>query len=98
MPNLRRCYGAGYLHFITFSCYRRLQFLGSTRRRDLFLRVLEQERRRYRFVVFGYVPAELLTFRCILLRLSWPCKTVCLPPEVNCGQHRIVPPRDPGRG
>ena len=55
MPRLRRVYGLGYLHFITFSCYRRLRFLGAAGRRDLFLRILEQVRRRYRFVVVGYV-------------------------------------------
>ena len=55
MPRLRRIYGLGYLHFITFSCYRRLRFLSTARRRDLFLHILEQVRRRYRFVVVGYV-------------------------------------------
>ena len=55
MARLRRVYGFGYLHFITFSCYRRLRFLGTARRRDLFLRILEQVRRRYGFVVVGYV-------------------------------------------
>ncbi|MFY9701833.1 MAG: transposase [Terriglobales bacterium] len=51
----KRYYGAGHLHFITCSCYRRQPLLGSARRRDLFLTVLEQVRRRYRFVVVGYV-------------------------------------------
>ena len=56
MPNrLHRYYGAGYSHFITTSCYQRLPLLGSPRNRDLFLRVLEQVRRRYHFVVVGYV-------------------------------------------
>jgi putative transposase len=55
VPRLRRIYGLGHLHFITFSCYRRLRFLGAARRRDLFLHILEQVRRRYRFVVVGYV-------------------------------------------
>ena len=53
--NLRRYYGAGDLHFITFSCYRRQQLLAAPRRRDLFLVVLEQVRKRYQFVVVGYV-------------------------------------------
>jgi putative transposase len=53
--NLRRYYGAGNLHFITCSCYRRQPLLGTPRRRDLFLTVLEQTRRRYQFVVVGYV-------------------------------------------
>jgi Transposase IS200 like len=56
MPwGLHRYYGAGDLHFITCSCYRRQLLLGTARRRDLFLTVLEQVRRRYQFVVVGYV-------------------------------------------
>lgn len=56
MPNrLHRYYGAGYLHFITTSCYHRRAFLSRPRNRDLFLQVLEQARCRYRFVVVGYV-------------------------------------------
>jgi putative transposase len=52
---LKRYYGAGHLHFITFSCYRRQPILGTAKRRDLFLTVLEQVRRRYQFVITGYV-------------------------------------------
>jgi putative transposase len=56
MPwGLQRYYGAGDLHFITCSCYRRQALLGTAKRRDLFLKVLEQVRRRYQFVVVGYV-------------------------------------------
>ena len=56
MPTrLKRYYGAQHLHFITCSCYHRQRWLGSVRRRDLFLRVLEQVRQRYGFVVVGYV-------------------------------------------
>jgi putative transposase len=56
MPwGLKRYYGAGDLHFITCSCYRRRPVLGTAQRRDLFLKVLEQVRRRYQFVVVGYV-------------------------------------------
>ncbi len=56
MPTkLHRCYGAGYLHFVTTSCYRRSALLGTPQNRDLFLEVVEQVRRRYRFVVVGYV-------------------------------------------
>ncbi len=56
MPTgLHRCHGAGYLHFITTSCYQRLPMLGTQKNRDLFLEVLEQVRRRYHFVVVGYV-------------------------------------------
>ncbi len=56
MPKgLKRYYGAGYWHFLTFSCYQRRPLLGEAWRRDLFLAVLEQARRRYKFVVAGYV-------------------------------------------
>jgi putative transposase len=51
----KRYYGADHLHFITCSCYRRQPLLGTSQRRDLFLAVLEQVRRRYQFVVAGYV-------------------------------------------
>ena len=39
----------------TCSCYHRQAWLGSARGRDSFLRILEQVRQRYRFVVVGYV-------------------------------------------
>ena len=52
---LRRYYGAGYLHFITTSCYRRLALLEKPQHRDLLLEVLERVRWRYHFVVVGYV-------------------------------------------
>jgi putative transposase len=42
-------------YFITCTCYRRQPLLGTPARRDLFLSVLEQVRRRYAFVVVGYV-------------------------------------------
>jgi putative transposase len=52
---LERWYGGHDLHFITCSCYHRQPELGTPQRRDLFLQVLEQARRKYRFVVIGYV-------------------------------------------
>jgi putative transposase len=52
---LIRYYGTRHLHFITCSCYRRQPQLHTARRRDLFLEILEQSRRKYRFVVHGYV-------------------------------------------
>ena len=56
MPwGLERWHGGHDLHFITFSCYHRQRLLGSVRRRDLFLQVLEQVRQRYGWVVLGYV-------------------------------------------
>jgi len=56
MPTkLHRYDGAGYLHFITTSCYQRRPLLSNPHDRDLFLEILEQVRRRFHFVVVGYV-------------------------------------------
>jgi hypothetical protein len=56
MPKgLRRIHGGGDFNFITCSCYRRLPFLGSARRRGLFLKILEEVRQRYSFIVVGFV-------------------------------------------
>jgi putative transposase len=52
---LKRYYGTGSLHFITWSCYRRQPLLHIAARRDLWLTVLEKMRNRYRFAVIGYV-------------------------------------------
>ena|ERR1700685_336615 len=56
MPmGLKRYYGSGDLHFITCSCYQRRHILGTSSKRNLFLSILEEARRRYRFVILGYV-------------------------------------------
>jgi len=56
MPaGLRRYYGKGHLHFITFSCYRRLPLLKSARARDLFVRELARAREELGFRLVGYV-------------------------------------------
>ena len=56
MPKgLRRIYGGGDFHFVTCSCYRRHPLLKSARRRDIFLEILEQVRKKFRFIVSGYV-------------------------------------------
>jgi REP element-mobilizing transposase RayT len=52
---LKRYYGHGDLHFITFSCYRREPRLAAPAARDCFLSILEQVRQKYDFVVAGYV-------------------------------------------
>jgi putative transposase len=44
-----------HLHFVTCSCYHRQPLLGAPRRRNLFLSVLKRMRKRYQFVVVGYV-------------------------------------------
>ena len=45
----------GSFHFLTFSCYHRLQYLAAAEACDLFEDALERVRQRYRFVVAGYV-------------------------------------------
>jgi putative transposase len=52
---LRRHYGRGDLHFVTFSCYRRRPFLGTRHARDRFVRVLNEVRSRHAFKLLGYV-------------------------------------------
>ena len=56
MPKgLKRRYGQGDLHFLTFSCYRRLPLLRTKRARNLFVHALEKIRKRYRFSLVSYV-------------------------------------------
>jgi putative transposase len=56
MPwGLKRYYGTGGLHFLTWSCYHREPLLDSPCRRVPFLTILEKMRERYRFAVIGYV-------------------------------------------
>jgi len=52
---LRRYYGRGDLHFVTFSCYRRQPLLGTRRSRDRFVRILDEVRTRHAFQLLGYV-------------------------------------------
>jgi putative transposase len=53
--DLVRIYGRGHLHFITFSCYRRLPFLRSPRARNLFVQILGEVREDLQFSLVGYV-------------------------------------------
>jgi putative transposase len=56
MPkNLKRYFGKGDLHFITFSCYRRLALLGTVRARNVFVRALGEVRKKYGISLVGYV-------------------------------------------
>ncbi len=56
MPKgLKRYYGCGDLHFLTFSCCRRLPLLGTVRARNVFVDALGKIRERYRFLLVGYV-------------------------------------------
>ncbi len=56
MPSgLTRRYGQGHLHFITFSCYRRLPLLGTVGSRNVLVKILGEVRDRYGFALVGYV-------------------------------------------
>ncbi len=52
---LRRYYGHGHLYFLTFSCYQRRALLGSVRARNLFVRILDEVRKKRSFLLVGYV-------------------------------------------
>ncbi len=56
MPTgLKRYYGAGDLHFLTFSCDQRRPYLHTPNARNIFLAALERVRQRHSFLVIGYV-------------------------------------------
>lgn len=56
MPSrLKRLYGLGHLHFITFSCYDRRPLLSSSIARNFLVDSLDKVRIRYGFKLVGYV-------------------------------------------
>ena len=56
MPKgLKRYYGKGQLHFVTFSCYRRLPLLKTVRAREIFVQELGKVRDEMEFRLIGYV-------------------------------------------
>ena len=56
MPaGLKRLYGQGHLHFITFSCYQRLPLLRTVCARDIFVQELGKLRDEMAFHLIGYV-------------------------------------------
>ena len=56
MPvGLKRYYGQGHLHFITFSCYRRRPLLKTVRARDIFVKELGRIRDEMGFHLIEYV-------------------------------------------
>jgi putative transposase len=52
---LERRQQEGDLHFVTFSCFHRLGYLGTATARDLFEDALQKAHLRYRFDLIGYV-------------------------------------------
>jgi REP-associated tyrosine transposase len=56
MPSrLKRYQEDGQLHYVTFTCYHRIQYLNSAFARDLFEQALERVRRWYNLEIIGYV-------------------------------------------
>ena len=56
MPlGLKRFQESKQSHFVTFSCYRRQPFLRDARLCHTFVQSLEHTRRKYKFLVYGYV-------------------------------------------
>jgi putative transposase len=52
---LKRYREAGHLHFVTFSCHKRLPHLGCPSYRDLFESTLQDTQEQHRIEVIGYV-------------------------------------------
>jgi putative transposase len=52
---LKRYYGKGDLHFVTFSCYQRLPLLGTECARNVFVDELKKVRTEMGFRLIGYV-------------------------------------------
>jgi REP element-mobilizing transposase RayT len=52
---LHRYYGSEDMHFITCSCFQRRPLLGDPALRTLFLKILEEVRQSYQFVVAAFV-------------------------------------------
>jgi REP element-mobilizing transposase RayT len=56
MPlGLERRHNLGHLHFITFSCYRRLPYLETSNPKDVLEQVIERARRSHDFLLYAYV-------------------------------------------
>ena len=56
MPSgLKRYYGKGHLHFVTFSCFQRRPYFKAARARDVFVRELDGIRQKAGFRLLGYV-------------------------------------------
>jgi putative transposase len=56
MPQgLERRQNTGRLHFITFSCYRRLPHLAASKPKDVLEQVIERTRRSHNFSLYAYV-------------------------------------------
>ncbi len=48
-------YGKGHLHLVTCVCFGKLPKLGEEKHRDVFVRLVEEVRVKFRFAIVGYV-------------------------------------------
>lgn len=48
-------YGKGHLHLVACNCYQKLPKLAEEKHRDVFARLLEEVRVKFRFAIVGYV-------------------------------------------
>jgi putative transposase len=56
MPKFREpVYGKGQLHLITCTCYQKQPKLGEEKHRDVFVRLMEELRVKFRFAIVGYM-------------------------------------------
>lgn len=56
MPKHREpVYGKGHLHLIACTCYQRQPKLGEEKHRNVFVRLMEELRVKFRFAIVGYV-------------------------------------------
>jgi putative transposase len=56
MPKLREAvYGKGHLHLVTCTCFHKLPKLGEEKHRNVFVRLMEELRVKFRFAIAGYV-------------------------------------------
>lgn len=56
MPKLREAvYGKGHLHLITCTCFQKQPKLGVEKHRNVFVRLMEELRVKFRFAIVGYV-------------------------------------------
>ncbi len=56
MPKFREAvYGKGQLHLVTCTCYQKQPKLAEEKHRDVFVRLMEELRVKFRFAIVGYV-------------------------------------------
>lgn len=56
MPKLKSpVYGKGHLHLVTCECHRKQPKLGVEKHREVFVRLLEEVRVKFRFAIVGYI-------------------------------------------